>query len=444
MANNELTPEQDFIKTKIEEEWEKNNFLVLYGFNRTGKTSIAQEFIKNQEEQSEEEQSEEDQKTKKEEQEYETVVYNAHFEDLFTWDNGGKEEEEKKNPVLNIADHKIYSKYHSNINEDHIRENLIKFGFKFDLRFEATKDDRYKQSVSFFYKDKDKDKDEDEDEDKDKDKDKDEVSVKISRAEENIYKDKDKDKDEVSVKISRAEENIFILCFFLAILKSLDDDKDYKIIIDDPISSLDDNNLMLSCELIIEHLADKAYNQDGENEKGQKLFNGKKNNKILLLTHHFAFYNRFSDRHIKRFISFDNVAKPNSFFVKKEAEDKKHKYTLEEKCENYHKHLLTSLQGAYDGGELTKLHFNITRQVLEGFADSLHYKDWKNFAEGFLKLKPRHTQLINKESHLDKHGITSTPNKLVQDNIDIINEVLSKINSNLYGGKMKDILNNNG
>jgi wobble nucleotide-excising tRNase len=50
------------------------------------------------------------------------------------------------------------------------------------------------------------------------------------------------------IKISRGEENIFVWSFFLAIAGlAIDNDENYKwvktIYIDDPISSLDDNNV---------------------------------------------------------------------------------------------------------------------------------------------------------------------------------------------------------
>ncbi len=50
-----------------------------------------------------------------------------------------------------------------------------------------------------------------------------------------------------NIKVSRGEENIFIWCFFLAITQlAIDDAEAYRwvkyLYIDDPISSLDDNN----------------------------------------------------------------------------------------------------------------------------------------------------------------------------------------------------------
>ncbi len=52
------------------------------------------------------------------------------------------------------------------------------------------------------------------------------------------------------IKVSRGEENIFIWCFFLAIVQLvLDEAEAYKwvkyIYIDDPISSLDENNAVM-------------------------------------------------------------------------------------------------------------------------------------------------------------------------------------------------------
>ena len=57
------------------------------------------------------------------------------------------------------------------------------------------------------------------------------------------------------IKISRGEENLFVWCFFLAIVQLVKDEAlsyDWVkyIYIDDPISSLDDNNVVaLACQL---------------------------------------------------------------------------------------------------------------------------------------------------------------------------------------------------
>ncbi|MHB9101666.1 MAG: AAA family ATPase, partial [Sulfuricella sp.] len=81
------------------------------------------------------------------------------------------------------------------------------------------------------------------------------------------------------IKVSRGEENIFIWCFFLAILQLvLDGDEAYKwvkyVCIDDPISSLDENNAIA----VANHLA-------------QMLTNSEKGPRTVVSSHHALFFN---------------------------------------------------------------------------------------------------------------------------------------------------------
>ena len=81
------------------------------------------------------------------------------------------------------------------------------------------------------------------------------------------------------IKVSRGEENIFIWCFFLAIVQLvLDGDEAYKwvkyVYIDDPISSLDENNAIA----VANHLA-------------QMLTSQKKGRRTVVSSHHVLFFN---------------------------------------------------------------------------------------------------------------------------------------------------------
>lgn len=81
------------------------------------------------------------------------------------------------------------------------------------------------------------------------------------------------------IKVSRGEENIFIWCFFLAIVQLvLDGAEAYKwvkfIYIDDPISSLDENNAVM----VAHHLA--------------QMLNGSSNRlRVVVSSHHVLFFN---------------------------------------------------------------------------------------------------------------------------------------------------------
>ena len=81
------------------------------------------------------------------------------------------------------------------------------------------------------------------------------------------------------IKVSRGEENIFVWCFFLAVAQlAIDEQEAYKwvkyIYVDDPISSLDDNNVIA----VASHLAQLLK---------------KENNKLktVISSHHGLFFN---------------------------------------------------------------------------------------------------------------------------------------------------------
>lgn len=82
-----------------------------------------------------------------------------------------------------------------------------------------------------------------------------------------------------NIKVSRGEENIFIWCIFLAICELvIDGDESYNwvnyIYIDDPVSSLDDNNAIAVAS-----------------DLAQLLKRGKDKVKVVISSHHALFFN---------------------------------------------------------------------------------------------------------------------------------------------------------
>ena len=168
-----------------------------------------------------------------------TLYYNAFTEDLFTWHNDTEGDTER------------YLSFNKNLRffaglegfdiENRIRSLLsIYADFDFSLDFDKGR-------------------------------------IAFSR-EAKIRKGKDLvDSIEENIKISRGEESIFIWCFFLAVAQlAIDKEVSYEwvnyIYIDDPISSLDDNNVIaVAC-----HLAKLLKSSDM---------------KVVISTHHTLFFN---------------------------------------------------------------------------------------------------------------------------------------------------------
>jgi hypothetical protein len=185
------------IVSRLREDLNSQDFVLLYAYNGTGKTRLSMEF-KNR---------------GKKSGGVDTLYFNAFTEDLFYWDN---DLENDTNRVLKIN---AESNFFRGLKELSLEgkifaylERYAEFDFKID----------YENWEIIFNKE-----------------------IKNPK-----YKTNSEESEYIiqsNIKISRGEENIFIWCIFLAICELVIDGAEaYKwvkyVYIDDPISSLDDNN----------------------------------------------------------------------------------------------------------------------------------------------------------------------------------------------------------
>lgn len=290
-----------------------------------------------------------------------TLYYNAFTEDLFTWNNDLKEDTDRK---------LIFNKHSRFFNglegfdiESRIRKLLeIYADFDFTIMFE----DGY---------------------------------VKFSRE----VKNGSKTETEDHIKISRGEENIFVWCFFLAVTQlAIDGEDAYSwvkyIYIDDPISSLDDNNVVaVAC-----HLARLIKNSD---------------TKAVISTHHTLFFNVMYNE-LKR----DDVEKR---FLSKNNETGKYITRNTGDTPFYHHiALLKQLKDAADSGKLYTYHFNVLRNLLEKTAA---FHGFDKFSDCMKKDPADLDGAIHlRMSNLLSHGSYSIfePLEMVEDNKRIFREIL--------------------
>ncbi len=223
---------------------------------------------------------------------------------------------------------------------------------------------------------------------------------------------------EEHIKISRGEENIFVWCFFLAVAQlAIDGEDAYSwvkyIYIDDPISSLDDNNVVaVAC-----HLARLLRSSEI---------------KTVISTHHTLFFNVMfnelrRDDSVKRFLSVNNETR---------------KYVTRDTGDTpffQHVALLKQLKEAADSGKLYTYHFNVLRNILEKTAA---FHGFDKFS-ACIKQDPTdldgaiHTRMVN----LLSHGAYSIfePIEMVEDNKRLFREILDgflemyKFNDELFG-----------
>ena len=178
----------------------KENIILIYAFNATGKTRLSVEYkniTKNPED-----------------GQHLGVYYNAFSEDLFVWDNDNDNGEQ--NIKLEIKPSSL-NRLHTLMTEEDIENKLIPYNRKYNFYFNANTDsERGFDSVTFF---------------------------KIE--------DKENTKP---IKISRGEERIFVWCFFLALLEveGWADTQIAHFFIDDPVSSLDDHNIYVTAYTIFD------------------------------------------------------------------------------------------------------------------------------------------------------------------------------------------------
>ena len=181
-----------------------------------------------------------------------------------------------------------------------------------------------------------------------------------------------------TVKISRGEERIFVWSIFLTLLELIieelsdpDIDSDFQgfkyIYIDDPISSLDDNNTIDSAIFLKDVIA-KSGNTDL---------------KFILSTHQPLFYNVLYNE-----IRFERRIKKTCFYVmKKEIENNDEiKYILTDVEKDspfgYHLKVREELRKAVDNGRVEKFHFALFRNLLEKTATFLGYGRWEEVLLG--------------------------------------------------------------
>lgn len=205
------------------------------------------------------------------------------------------------------------------------------------------------------------------------------------------------------IKISRGEENIFVWCFFLAVAQLvIDGEAAYSwvkyIYIDDPISSLDDNNVVaVAC-----HLARLLKNND---------------TKTVISTHHTLFFNVMYNE-LKR----TDVEK--RFLSKNNETGKYITHNTGDTPFYHHVALLKQLKDAADSGKLYTYHFNVLRNLLEKTAA---FHGFDKFSD-CMKKDPAdldgaiHLRMTN----LLSHGAYSIfePLEMVEDNKRMFREIL--------------------
>ena len=325
---------------RIRSDLNDQNFVLLYAYNGTGKTCLSME-VKSRNQ-------------RKNNNQTNTLYFNAYTEDLFYWNNDFINEGQEPKLLLNSE-----SKFFNGLKELALEEKISFYLKRYaDFDFRINYDDWF---ISFT----------------------------------NL------NNPEKLIKISRGEEVIFIWCFFLALCQLVSDQHEsYKwvkcIYIDDPISSLDDNNtISIACDL------------------AELLKNNQDKFKTIISSHHGLFFNVMCNELKKQ--------KHKKYFLHK---DKTTNYLHLQSTDDvpffHHVASLSKIQAAIDSDLIYTYHFNMLRSILEKTSSFLGYNDFSDCLTG-IDDEVLYARALNLLSH-GNHSIYE-PREMNQDNKDLFKEI---------------------
>ena len=282
------------------------DFVLLYAYNGTGKTRLSMEF--------------KDAGKRKNKGRADTLYFNAYTEDLFSWDNDLEKDSERR---LHInTDSQFFKGLKDLALDERIGHYLARYAdFLFDIDY-------------------------------------DEWTVSFRKGEAD------------HIKVSRGEENVFIWCVFMAICERvIDGAESYQwvkyLYIDDPITSLDDNNAIAVASDLAKLLRQaKGRTQPEAVVAGGPVAADSASRmvpapiKAVVSSHHALFFNVVcnelkKDAHKKYFM---------------QRPERGSTYTLRATDDTpffHHVAMLAEIQKAAADGKLYTHHFNALRSILE-------------------------------------------------------------------------------
>lgn len=224
--------------------------------------------------------------------------------------------------------------------------------------------------------------------------------------------------DDERIKISRGEENVFIWCMFMAICERvIDGHPSYQwvkyLYIDDPISSLDDNNaIAVACDLAV--LLRKAAARRDDAGTASPL-------RTILSSHHALFFNVMCNELGRSKEGQEKVKHKRYFLHRPDAEGV---YTLRATGDTpffHHVATLAELQRSFESGTLYTYHFNALRSILEKTASFFGHGDLKVCLRGM-----EDEALYNRALNLLSHGkyAINEPVEMGDDNKELFGRIL--------------------
>ncbi|SCX04079.1 hypothetical protein DSM25558_0612 [Agrobacterium sp. DSM 25558] len=345
------------------------DFVLLYAYNGTGKTRLCMEF--------------KEAGKLKNEKKPDTLYFNAFTEDLFSWDNDLENDNER---LFHInSDSKFFNGLKDLALEERIGDYLGRYAdFLFDIDYE-------KWTISF------------------------------------------RKGDASHIKVSRGEENMFIWCIFMAICeRMIDGAESYAwvkyIYIDDPVSSLDDNNAIAVASDLAKML------QRAKSRTKKETVSGIERTvpdpiKTVLSTHHALFFNVVCNELKKEAHKKYFLHRPDRGTV----------YTLRATDDVpffHHVAMLAEIKRAASDGTLYTYHFNMLRSIMEKTATFFGHDDFSSCIHG-VEDEVLYARALNLLSH-GKYAIYQ-PMEMVDDTKKLFRDILGAF-LNKYQFSLPDTL----
>ena len=333
--------------------------VLLYAYNRTGKTRLSMEF--------------KDAGKRKNNGIADTLYFNAYTEDLFIWENDLAGDTAR---YLQLNSDSVFFNGLKDLALDEtIASYLSRYAeFEFDIDYETWK-----------------------------------ITFRKGEAE--------------NIKVSRGEQNIFIWCLFMAICeRMLDGHVSYQskqyLYIDDPISSLDDNNaISVACDLakLLRQAANRT-DQDG----------GPAPIKVIFSSHHALFFNVMCNEIGRAKEGEPRVTHKRYFLHRPNGEGPFNLRATDDTPFFHHVAALAELRAAADhsSGKLYTFHFNALRSIMEKTASFFGHADI-SFCLKMLASE-EDTALYNRALNLLSHGkyAIHEPTEMGEDNKDLFRRIL--------------------
>ena len=333
----------DNIIKKLRESFNKDerdqftNCALVFAYNGTGKTRLSYDFAHY---------------GRKENAPQHTLYYNAYTEDLFTWDNDFENNTEhhllinqNSSLIQGLAGYALSVK---------LRKYLQVF-VDIDFEFNYDKDNEEIPDYVVFSK-------------------KIKQRVKINGEWNEIEEDVD------NIKISRGEERLFVWCFFRCILDQVIGGNDaYKdieyIYIDDPMSSLDDNNVIAFGEQLYSVIRQQLKQEKDAQRTGKEDF---RRIKFVVSSHHALFFHTMlhglnGDKKLGRYYLSRN--KQTDQPVLKDMSDSDSPFY-------YNVAILSEIKKAIETDKLYTFHFTVLRSVMEKIKEFFGHRDFSIILEG--------------------------------------------------------------